>query len=89
MGPYAAHCCVFVVRRSPACVGAAPKAPRTPQSTIWAAHVAINGIQWDVRAASKGTLRVCVIQGAYVAVYMGVSWAIDPGWVCLCGVCTL
>ena len=77
MGPYAAHCCVFVVRMSPACVGAAPKAPRTPQSAIWAVDVAINGIQWDVRAASKGTLRVHAIRRAQTCVYMGVSAAVE------------
>ena len=50
---------------------------------------AINGIEWSIKAASKGTLWVHVIGRAQASVYMGVSWAINPGWVCLGGVCTL
>ena len=50
---------------------------------------AINGIEWNIKAASKGTLWVHVIGRAQASVYMGVSWAINPGWVCLGGVCSL
>ena len=39
---------------------------------------AINGIEWNIKAASKGTLWVHVIGRAQASVYMGVSWAINP-----------
>ena len=77
-------------------VGRRPSSPRTSKTCPKSCHScivtimgAINGIEWSIKAASKGTLWVHVIGRAQTSVYMGVSWAINPGWVCLGGVCTL
>ena len=79
--PYYHNCemeCSYACRAPPQQPSNLQNLPKTCHSCITTIMGAINGIEWSIKAASKGTLWVNVIGRAQASVYMRVSWVINP-----------